>query len=339
MGLVNAIIVLGLTDACELSKTEGNYTQVPQNEDNDAETADQIDVPGIELKPIPAQTLGVRVKSWFTTRLAQISGPTRSIMYKLWFLLALDSLADGMVPYSLTNYYIDNRFHPAKSTLGDITSVGYFLSAIGAVFAGPLARRIGFINTMVFTHVPSSAAVMFFPFPPVLWVAAGLLLIRAGLNNMDQAPRSAFIAAVVKPEERTAAMGITSMVRTLAAMAGPTLTGLLAASRKFWIAFVLAGACRLMYDFGLYAMFVNMRLYQHETKPDDLPDVRDPRRSHDEEMVELESLADSVGADRGDGDGKVGSRASLTHNRLQVVAASERVRSRSPHHRSPSGDI
>jgi MFS family permease len=83
---------------------------------------------------------------------------------------------------------------------------------------------------------------------------------------MDQAPRSAFIAAVVKPEERTAVMGITSMLRTLAATAGPTVTGILAGDDRFWIAFVAAGALRIAYDLGLWAMFVNMTLHQHEEK-------------------------------------------------------------------------
>ncbi|KAK1089871.1 hypothetical protein LTR48_009427, partial [Friedmanniomyces endolithicus] len=135
-------------------------------------------------------------------------------MYKLWALLAVDSIADGMVPYSLTNYYMNKMFHPAKSTLGDVTAAAYFLGAISSVFAGPLAHRIGLINTMVFTHIPSSAAVLVFGLPSNFVVVAMLLMIRAGLNNMDQAPRSAFIAAVVKPEERTAVMGITNLLRT-----------------------------------------------------------------------------------------------------------------------------
>ena len=85
---------------------------------------------------------------------------------------------------------------------------------------------------------------------------------------MDQAPRSAFIAAVVMPEERTAVMGITSMLRTLAATAGPSVTGILAGNNRFWIAFVAAGALRVSYDLGLFAMFVNMKLHQHEEKKD-----------------------------------------------------------------------
>jgi MFS family permease len=120
-------------------------------------------------------------------------------------------------------------------------------------------------------------------------ITALLLFIRTGLNSLDQGPRSAFIAAVVKPSERTAVMGITSMLRTLAATIGPTVTGLLAGSDKFWIAFVVAGVLRLAYDFGLWALFVNMKLYEHEEPSLDAPRKADPRHSSDEE--ELHELA------------------------------------------------
>jgi fucose permease len=117
-----------------------------------------------------------------------------------------------------------------------------------------------------------------------------LLFIRAGLNNMDQAPRAAFIAAVVKPEERTAVMGITATLRTIAAMIGPSITGLLAAGDRFWIAFLVAGALRLAYDFGLYALFVNMKLYQHETVvPSESPENR--RRSSENEAEDGEFVS------------------------------------------------
>ena len=288
MGLINAVLFLALSDECEL-RTEDIYSQIPQDDtEPDANQAS-------EVPDLPQKDWKARTKSWLTDHFSQISAPTRAVMYKLWFLLAIDSLADGMVPLSLTNYYMDIKFHPTKATLGDVTSASYFLAAVGAVFAGPLARKIGLINTMVFTHVPSSTAVLLFPFPPVFWLTAALLLVRMWLNNMDQAPRTAFIAAVVKSEERTSVMGITSMVRTLAAMAGPTLTGVLAARKHFWVAFVLAGACRLVYDFGLYAMFVNMRLYQHEKGVGGLPNGHGPLRGRDEEEteVELHSLADS----------------------------------------------
>ncbi|GAW19199.1 hypothetical protein ANO14919_086830 [Xylariales sp. No.14919] len=260
MGFVNLALVLLLTDACELQESDASYSQLPQGEyeiresEGSSNTHESIDVPAEKSNRL------VKAWTWFSNQLGQISRPTRSTMYKLWFLLAVDSLADGMVPYSLTNYYLDVNFHPLKSTLGDVTSASYFLGALGATLAGPLAKKIGLVNTMVFTHIPSSVAVLVFPFPPYFWMAAVLLLIRAALNSMDQAPRTALIAAVVKPEERTAVMGITSTIRTLAAMAGPSLTGILASNEHFWVAFVAAGVCRLAYDFGLYGLFVNLGL-------------------------------------------------------------------------------
>ncbi len=198
------------------------------------------------------------------SRLSQISKETRAVMYGLWFLLMVDSLADGMASMALTTYYMDSKFHMGKDSLGTVLSVGYLLAAVSSIFAGPLARYIGLINTMVFTHAPSSAAVLLFPLPRSVGLTYALLLLRIGLNNLDQAPRAALIAAVVRPHERTAVMGITNMLRTLASTTGPTLTGLLAGHDRFWIAFVVAGALRLAYDFGLFAMFVNIRLYQHE---------------------------------------------------------------------------
>lgn len=265
-GVVNAALTYMLTDACEMDDKAKAYSQVPQE--------DRGELPQPLAGSAELGTNGIsssQPRSWysrlwanFTGSLSEISAPTRKIMYQMWFLLAVDSLADGMVPYSLTNYYVDQKFHPSTATLGDITSAAYLLGAISTVFAGPMARKIGLINTMVFTHVPSSAAVLFFALPSNLAVTVILWFIRAGLNNMDQAPRSAFIAGVVKPDERTAVMGITAMLRTLAAMSGPTVTGLLAGNNKFWIAFVAAGACRLVYDVGLYVLFINVKLYQHE---------------------------------------------------------------------------
>jgi hypothetical protein len=276
MGFVNAGMVLLLTDACEAEKATDSYEQVPLDEDEDIELDDRTD-PALPVKsPAMSPPSAESGKSWLSNWFSAISAPTRSIMYKLWLLLMADSVADGMVPYTFCNYFLDKQHHPSKSTLGDITSIGYLLAAISSIFAGPMARRIGLINTMVFTHVPSSAAVLFFGLPSQLWMAVVLLFIRAGLNNMDQAPRAAFIAAVVKPEERTAVMGITSTLRTLAAMVGPTITGLLAAGDRFWIAFLVAGALRLAYDFGLYALFVNIKLHQHEGgEPVPGPSVRE----------------------------------------------------------------
>jgi MFS family permease len=85
---------------------------------------------------------------------------------------------------------------------------------------------------------------------------------------MDQGPRAAFIAAVVRPEERTAVMGITSTLRTLAATIGPSLTGFLADTDRFWIAYVIAGALRIGYDLGLFYLFIGIKMHAYETTDD-----------------------------------------------------------------------
>ncbi|WWC86692.1 uncharacterized protein L201_001569 [Kwoniella dendrophila CBS 6074] len=209
-------------------------------------------------------TISSRSDSKWSSRLSQISQQTRSVMFKLWPLLAVDTLADGMVGYALTTYYLSLKYKLSNSLLGDITSISYFLAAISSIAAGPLANHLGLINTMVFTHIPSSAAVLLFPLPSEnnLVLTIILFFIRTGLNNMDQAPRAAFIAAVVPTNELTAVNGITSTLRTLSSTVGPTITGWLAQGENFWIAFVAAGSLRLAYDFGLWALFVNMKINQ-----------------------------------------------------------------------------
>lgn len=281
MGLANIIFVIMLSRKCEIhEETRTQEDEILLNERN-ADGPVEGDEDTSSESTIVAETPKSKRQTFF----AQISKETRCVMYKLWFLLVVDSLADGMTPYSLTIYYMDEKFKLKKSTLGDVMSVSYFLAATSTVFAGPLSHRLGLINTMVFTHIPSSAAVLFFPLPNSIALTVVLLFIRTGLNNMDQAPRSAFIAAVVKPEERTAALGITSMLRTLGGTTGPSVTGILAGNDRFWIAFVAAGALRLSYDLGLWAMFVNMKLYQHEESKEGARSADDLRGLGDEEEM------------------------------------------------------
>ncbi|KAK3345594.1 major facilitator superfamily domain-containing protein [Neurospora tetraspora] len=278
MGVVNVLGVWGMTDKCELGGGKGRggrgvngpVVQVLEPEtDGTRETE-----PLLTAEAGPSRDVVVgreeeeeeeepkkKEKGWFKV---EISRSTLSVMLILWALLMADNAADGMVSMSLTTYYMDQKFHLPKSMLGDFLSTAYFLAALSSVFAGPLARHIGLVNTMVFTHIPSSAAVLFFPWPKNVTAAFALLLVRVGLNNMDQAPRAALIAAVVKPEERTAVMGITSTLRTLASTMGPSITGLLADGGRFWVAFVVAGALRLTYDLGIFTMFINIKLNKHE---------------------------------------------------------------------------
>ncbi|KAK3396872.1 major facilitator superfamily domain-containing protein [Sordaria brevicollis] len=302
MGVVNVVGVLGMGGRCELggnrdgrSGREGNGKGVrgevqvlePEADATRGETEPLLPAAGEGAGP--SGVVGQReeeedepkqTKGWFNV---EISRSTLSVMLILWALLMVDCVADGMVSMSLTTYYMDRKFHVPKSTLGDFLSVAYFLAALSSVFAGPMARHIGLVNTMVFTHIPSSAAVLFFPWPKNVTAAFALLLVRVGLNNMDQAPRAALIAAAVRPEERTAVMGITGTLRTLASTMGPSITGVLADGGRFWVAFVVAGALRLTYDLGVFVMFINIKLHRHEEVEEEEQEQVVRERGDDEE--------------------------------------------------------
>ncbi|KAJ7784490.1 major facilitator superfamily domain-containing protein [Mycena metata] len=269
MGVVGIVASLLLSDKCELRK--------PSEKSSETEAFLRTEEP---------ETSAGRNNS--KSRFAQISRETLSVVSVLWFLLMVDSLADGMVGMSLTTYYMDQKFGQrlSKATLGDVVSASYFLAACSTVFSGHLSRRLGLVNTMVFTHIPSSTAVLLFPFPPGVVLTVTLLLLRMALNNMDQAPRTALIAAVVRPEERTAVMGITSMLRTLASTVGPFITGVLSGNDRFWLAFVMAGSLRLAYDLGLFAMFINIKLYKHEPVAEGDEHILQERPADDEELSE-----------------------------------------------------
>jgi MFS family permease len=280
-GVLGSILCLGLSTRCEAAGEKRAEMRERRRGSDDGEEGEMLleamtpsTTDGFDQDRDPSRQDNIRVpqspkkQGYFS----QISKTTRSILYKLWILLAVDSLSDGMTPYSLMNYYVDRKFGVSKATLGDITSASQFLCAIGAIFAGPLAKRIGLINTMVFTHLPSSLSIAFIPLPSHAGWTIGLMLFRAALNSMDQAPRTAFIAAVVKPEERTGAMGITSMVRTLAMSVGPSITGLLAGSDNFWVAFLASGTCRIIYDIGLWILFVNVKVEQGGGKKEEEAD-------------------------------------------------------------------
>ncbi|KAJ3544985.1 hypothetical protein NM208_g2749 [Fusarium decemcellulare] len=275
MGAVNMVSTASMSRKCEAEKTATEIS----DESAQGLLSDSEEEEGAATTPQQSPRKG---------RFSQISSSTRYVMYKLWFLLTIDSLADGMVSWTLTTYFLDRKFHLPKARLGDYMSAALIVGTITTVFAGPLSRHLGLLNTMVFTHLPSSLSVLFFPAPSGLVPTIILLFIRLGLNNMDQAPRAAFIAAVVKPEERTAVMGITSTLRTLAMATGPSFTGFLAGSERFWIAFVVGGALRVTYDLGLWAMFVNMKLHTHETNHDAVPG----RQSIEEGSIELRRSAE-----------------------------------------------
>jgi MFS family permease len=265
MGLLNMGLVLLLSRDCEAEPAppEQTYQLLDESDEEDISepsTPSSISKPQKQapIQPVPKK------RGIFAT----ISPSSRSVMYRLCTLFALDSLGGGMTPWSWINYFLSTKFSPiSSSTLGSISSTAFTLSAISTLFAAPLARRLGLINTMVFTHFPSSIALAALPAPSTLPPTIALLLFRSALSSMDQAPRAAFVAAVVKPEERTAVMGFNSMLRTLAQSSGPSVTGILAGNDKFWVAFLAAGALKASYDVGLWIWGLSVKLDGEKKAP------------------------------------------------------------------------
>lgn len=245
MGAMGLLCFSQMSPAAELSKASPDDEMLlrPNKSDDPEETTDPALPAPTQEPPLPEQ------------KKPRLSSQTLHRMYPLWGLLIVDSLAEGMVGYSFTAYYLSDRFGLLPSSLGDSLSISYFLAAVSTLFSAPLANHLGLVNTMVFTHLPSSLAVLLFPLSDSSTLAVALLFLRVGLGKMDQAPRVALIAQMVDPDSRTAVLGITSVLRTLASTVGPLLTGWLAENGQFWIAFVIAGLFRVTYDLGLWILF------------------------------------------------------------------------------------
>jgi MFS family permease len=181
---------------------------------------------------------------------------SRAVVFKLSSLFALDAFAGGFVVQSIAAYWFYVRFHVPASTLGEIFFGANVLAALSALAAVPLARRIGLIPTMVFTHIPSNVLLMLVPLMPTLPLAVTMLLLRFAISQMDVPTRQSYLMAVVDPDERSAASGITGVARTAGAAVSPSLAGvLLAIPSLAGVPFLLAGGLKVVYDLLLWRSF------------------------------------------------------------------------------------
>ncbi|KAL7947810.1 major facilitator superfamily domain-containing protein [Trichoderma barbatum] len=189
--------------------------------------------------------------------LPDISREGYAIMTSLCVFFALDAFASGLASMSWVTYFFRWRYGIAEGKLGSIFFVTSITSALSMLVASSLAKRFGNIKTMVFTHLPSSIFLSLIPVFPDVRLSLLFLWLRASSQSMDVAPRAAFLAAVIKPSERTAIMGVINVVKTIGASLGPFLTGTLADHGLFWVAFVTAGCLKATYDLGMLAVFRN----------------------------------------------------------------------------------
>ena len=204
--------------------------------------------PAVEALPVLVGTPSN--KGWFGLQRSQ------AIVFQLSALFALDSFGGTFVVQSMMAYWFYLRFGVEPALLGTIFFAANLLAGISALSAAAVARKIGLINTMVFTHIPSNILLMLVPLMPTLPLAITMLLLRFCISQMDVPTRQSYIMAVVEPEERSAAAGVTGIARTLGAALAPSLTGLLIGLPGGLNApFFIAGTLKIIYDLILYRMF------------------------------------------------------------------------------------
>jgi MFS family permease len=182
-------------------------------------------------------------------------GASRGIVGRLAALFALDSLAGGFVIQSLIAYWLHLRWGVGPELLGPVFLGIGLMQAGSFLVSGKLAGRIGLINTMVFTHLPSNVLLMLVPAAPSLPWAIALLLARHALSQMDVPARQSYVMAVVAPEERTATAATTNVVRNVAQAITPALSGAAMQTVALGLPFVLGGGLKIVYDLLLYIMF------------------------------------------------------------------------------------
>jgi MFS family permease len=180
---------------------------------------------------------------------------SRRVVLELSALQGLDALAGGFIIQSLLAYWFHLRFGVGAEALGPLFFGTNLLSALSFLAASKLADRVGLLNTMVFTHLPSNVLLLAVPFMPTFPLAAAVLLARHVLSQMDVPARQAYTVALVAPDERPAAAGLTSSVRALAQSVAPALSGSAMATAATGLPFFLAGGLKIAYDLGLYARF------------------------------------------------------------------------------------
>lgn len=179
---------------------------------------------------------------------------------RLSALFSVDAFAGGFIVQSLLAYWFHARFGMDPAVLGVLFFAANLLAGLSALSAARIAARFGLINTMVFTHIPSNVLLILVPLMPTSGFATALLLLRYCISQMDVPTRQSYTMAVVSPDERSAAAGITTIARSVGAAVSPSLSGqLMSAAATMSIPFFLAGGLKIVYDIALYMSFRAMK--------------------------------------------------------------------------------
>jgi MFS family permease len=187
-------------------------------------------------------------------------GPSRAFVVKLAALFSVDAFAGGLAVQSLLALWLFQRFHLSLTAAGAFFFWAGLLTALSQLAAPRVANRFGLLNTMVYTHIPSSLALIAAAFASNLHVALGLLLLRSALSQMDVPTRAAYVMAVVTPPERAAASSFTAVPRSLAAALSPSLSGALLSVGWLAAPLVVCGVLKIAYDVALLRVFRDVKL-------------------------------------------------------------------------------
>lgn len=185
----------------------------------------------------------------------KLSPESRRVLTRISALFALDSIGGGFLVSALIAYFFFKRFGIDERGTGLLFFFARALNAGSHVAAAWLAKRIGLVNTMVFTHIPSSLLLLTVPFAPTFPIAAALFLLREGLVEMDVPTRQSYVMAVVAPHERTAASGVTSLVRLGGWAVAPAFAGMAMAGTSLGAPLVVGASLKIVYDILLYTAF------------------------------------------------------------------------------------
>ncbi len=194
-------------------------------------------------------------------------GPSRAVVYRLAALFSLDAFAGGFIVQSLLALWLFQRFELSLAAAGSFFFWSSVLSAFSYPVAARLAMRVGLVNTMVFTHIPSSICLILAAFAPDLATVVALLLVRSALSQMDVPTRTSYVMAVVTPAERTAAAGVTAVPRSLASSLSPALSGVLLASSFSGLPLVICGGLKIVYDLALLVSFRHIKPPEERPPP------------------------------------------------------------------------
>ncbi len=184
---------------------------------------------------------------------------SRRILWKISSLFALDSLAGGFLTTALLAFFFYAHFGVSEKIVGLLFFAARLANALSHLGAAWLAKRIGLVNTMVFTHIPSSLLLATVPIAPTFPVAAALFLLRESLVEMDVPTRQSYVMAVVRPEERTLASGVTHLVRMAGWAVAPFAAGLFMEGMSLATPVFIGAGMKILYDLLLYAAFRNLK--------------------------------------------------------------------------------